>query len=205
MLRSLVGSEMCIRDRYVFLDAPHLLSAQHLQARRVATGRVSTENEPRSLEGDPPRSWYMVEEDGRYQEDSIAASMAAVERCCLESGPFDGVLGFSQGASMAALVAARMIPLKFKFVALFSGFLPRDEALEREVEAASARLREVRSFHCFGRSDEIIPACESGRLAELFGEELAVRFEHGGGHYIPSDKPMRQGFKRFLLEQQAHL
>eukprot|EP00658_Telonema_sp_P-2_P047349 TRINITY_DN3601_c0_g1_i2.p1 TRINITY_DN3601_c0_g1~~TRINITY_DN3601_c0_g1_i2.p1 ORF type:complete len:196 (-),score=53.60 TRINITY_DN3601_c0_g1_i2:51-638(-) len=150
MLRSLVGSEMCIRDsinaeyggggvqnmrvlclhgyaqsgaalrsksgalrsetkklgaEYVFLDAPHLLSAQHLQARRVATGRVSTENEPRSLEGDPPRSWYMVEEDGRYQEDSIAASMAAVERCCLESGPFDGVLGFSQGASMAALVA----------------------------------------------------------------------------------------------------
>ncbi|KAJ5757118.1 uncharacterized protein N7511_007300 [Penicillium nucicola] len=65
-----------------------------------------------------------------FDPESIGASYALLEKTIIEHGPFDGVLGFSQGA---AIIAGYLIeyaitepdePLPFQFMVLFSPTIP---------------------------------------------------------------------------------
>ena len=52
--------------------------------------------------GGPKFTWWRVEADGEYS--GVVDSIDAVRRLFLTSGPFDGLLGFSQGGSFVALL-----------------------------------------------------------------------------------------------------
>ena len=45
------------------------------------------------------------------QTEGWGATLATLRRACSELGPFDGVLGFSQGAAVAAALAAMCLAL----------------------------------------------------------------------------------------------
>lgn len=53
---------------------------------------------------------------------------------CKNFGPFDGILGFSQGAGLGLFLAALQekgdIATDFKFVISYSGFYPTDRVLQ---------------------------------------------------------------------------
>eukprot|EP00656_Telonema_subtile_P049712 TRINITY_DN6244_c0_g1_i1.p1 TRINITY_DN6244_c0_g1~~TRINITY_DN6244_c0_g1_i1.p1 ORF type:complete len:231 (+),score=29.61 TRINITY_DN6244_c0_g1_i1:291-983(+) len=194
---------------FVFSEAPHVLTAAALDARRKATGREEVPGPASDPCDDPPRTWYHFStEQPLCDRESLEHSVEALRELCCSEGPFDALLGFSQGASMVALLAGRKVQgqlppeITFNFVALFSGFAPRDPGLLAELEAAAPRLAEIPSFHCYGATDEIITSSESQKVASLFGER-AVHIEHDGGHYIPSSKPVRQAFKAFLKDRCA--
>jgi predicted esterase len=79
-----------------------------------------------------------------------------------EQGPFDGVLGFSQGGTLASIICAlrQSIPeFKFNFAMIFSAFptsVPEYNQLYKTIPA---------DFHClqsYGQGDTLIHATGSG-------------------------------------------
>ena len=74
----------------------------------------------------------------------------------IANGPFDGNLGFSQGATIAAYCCVHpqacwpgSASAPFRFAILFSAFLPRDPSWSLEGGCSPPTLR---TFHCFGKS-----------------------------------------------------
>ena len=68
-----------------------------------------------------------------------------------EQGPFDGCIGFSQGAAMAALLCATC-ERAFRFAVFFGGFTPRspDVAPLFAAESRSPALEHVATLHVYG-------------------------------------------------------
>ena len=84
----------------------------------------------------------------------------------------DGVLGFSQGACFAAILAAK-INLKFAIIA--GGFAPRSPEL---AILFNYQVR-VPSLHFMGETDELVPCNLNKKLAAAFvSPEIYL---HGGG------------------------
>jgi predicted esterase len=69
------------------------------------------------------------------------------------TGPFDGVLGFSQGAAMASLLCALQqqsdADFRFRFAVMFGGFTPRSTDLV-ELYAPTAPLITIPTLHVYG-------------------------------------------------------
>ena len=103
-------------------------------------------------------------------------------------GPFDGVLGFSEGASVAASLMLRRaaqsrVPL-FKFAIFFSAILTFRSDDEGPILADERPERiNVPTLHLTGARD---PArLSSMTLYNLCDRPSAVHYDHGKGHTIP--------------------
>lgn len=124
--------------------------------------------------------------------------MESVAQALKKLGPFDGLLGFSQGAALAALVCALgqagdpRFPLP-RFIILISGFCPRGLGLKEPILQSPLSLP---SLHVFGNTDCVIPFQESMQLASRFIG--AITLTHCGGHFIPAAAAQRQAYLKFL-------
>lgn len=117
------------------------------------------------------------------------ASRAAIRAALDEHAPVDGLLGFSQGATAAALYLADTQPRgaskqrhdQLRFAVVVAGFLPRDAAY-------AAALRQGRpslpSLHVHGAADALVPEDRSLALWECFVPGSARRFTHPGAHMV---------------------
>lgn len=114
-------------------------------------------------------------------------------------GPFDGVLGFSQGAALTALVpglSAVEPVVAPRFVIIVSGF--------RSLAPAHAELFAHRdayrlpSLHIIGDNDMVVAPADSRALATLFPGARTVR--HPGGHVIAATPEVRAAFADFLAD-----
>ncbi|CAL8282291.1 unnamed protein product [Arctogadus glacialis] len=85
--------------------------------------------------GPDPRGWWFSDVEGRSfsaqqrcaESLGLEESLAAVRAAGEELGPFDGVLGFSQGAALVAVLCALQErdpdpPLRVRFAVLVAGF-----------------------------------------------------------------------------------
>jgi predicted esterase len=128
----------------------------------------------------------------------LEEALETVAQALNKLGPFDGILGFSQGAALAALVCALgqggdpRFPLP-RFVILVSGFCPRGLGLMEPIMQGPLSLP---SLHVFGDTDGVIPSQESMQLCSRF--DGAVTLTHSGGHFIPAAAPQRQAYLKFL-------
>jgi len=123
-----------------------------------------------------------------------------------QSGPIDGVLGFSQGAALTGLLvgmrsagepATLERPLSFGFALLVSGFMSNDPVHAALYQAP--RSFALPSLHLIGRSDRIVPREASLALAARFENPQVV--EHDGGHVIASSAEVRATVSEFLTRQ----
>lgn len=146
---------------FVFVDGPVELPLQH-------EDRVNT------------RGWWA---EGETSEEYVREVLA---REWAEHGPFDGVLGFSEGAS-AAVVFCRLAAdagdspgsgLRFAILAgaPFPAFL-------KSGRPGDAKLR-LPSLHFASSADSVVPLGDSLRLAE-HSFEGAQFCKHDGGHCCP--------------------
>ena len=128
----------------------------------------------------------------RGWDDAAAVIADAVEMF----GPFDGVLGFSQGASAAALALALVPSLRdtVRFAVLFSGFEPMDPAATAALHAARIT---VRSMHVHGHADRMVSRERTEALARSFAHPEF--FFHEGGHGVPLSKEFRDALRSFAL------
>ena len=127
-------------------------------------------------------------------------------------GPFDGVLGFSQGASAAALALALVPSLRetVAFAILFSGFAPLDPTASAALfgprddgggggGGGGDTLRGVRSLHVWGTADGMVSRERFEELRSAFRTPEPETFEHDGGHGVPFSKEFRAALKAFAL------
>ena len=119
----------------------------------------------------------------------------------LRAGGYQGVIGFSQGAMLASVVAARAAlgepgSYALEFAVLCSGAVPPPYAeLMSRLEATplSARAHKLPTLHCCSEADQVISAERSKQLAACFGAgdangvsaETVVLLQHDAGHAIP--------------------
>lgn len=152
----------------VFVDAPHMYRADDAPL-----------DEQR-------RCWWHASEGGERYE-GWAESLAYLKAIFEEQGPFDGVLGFSQGAAVAGALAA-MQPvdaIELRFVICISGFTARSTALSPLMQGARIELP---SLHIYGERDVMVPAERSVALQGRFVNGALA--SHPGGHFAPERWPM---------------
>ncbi|XP_064251191.1 esterase OVCA2 [Passer domesticus] len=175
------------RAELVPIDAPHRLPA-------------GAEDDPDG--DDPPRGWWFSG-PGTFEAGEAAAapagleeSLSAVAAALREQGPFDGLLGFSQGAALAAMVCALRargdprFPVAFAvLVAAFASRAPAHGHFYREPIA-------LPTLHVVGDTDGVIAAALSRELAQCFVEPVVLT--HPGGHFIPAAAAQRKAYLEFL-------
>lgn len=157
------------------------------------------------------KSWYEFHEkgeDGRNMEwGKFDETVKFLEGVFTQQGPFDGILGFSQGACVAGVLSAMLehgrLPsgISFSFAVLISGFEPRDERY-RDICSPQHKITKVRSLHVVGQADEVVDPSRSLQVADLFHNPTIV--EHDKGHMVPSDKRVRDALKSFMLADVLH-
>ncbi|KAM4844538.1 esterase OVCA2 [Thomomys bottae] len=159
-------------------------------------GPCSPEEQPRGWWFSEPKADVFSALDEPAACRGLEEALTTVARALSELGPFDGLLGFSQGAALVAHVCALgqagdpRFPLP-RFIILVSGFCPRGLK-----EPSPQSPLSLPSLHVFGDSDRVIPSQESVQLASRFPE--AITLTHSGGHFIPAAAPQRQAYLKFL-------
>eukprot|EP00668_Euglena_longa_P002197 GGOE01002541.1.p1 GENE.GGOE01002541.1~~GGOE01002541.1.p1 ORF type:complete len:232 (+),score=32.47 GGOE01002541.1:45-740(+) len=131
----------------------------------------------------------------------------------LEQGPYDGILGFSQGAAMACLVTSIIhsdVPVpqvqlstelraelqqQLRFAIFIGGFRPRDPALQFIFAHPIPRIK---TFHVIGATDDLVRPERSQELLSTF--QNAEVLHHPQGHVIPMDRAAQLGYLRFLQQ-----
>ncbi|KAI0795123.1 serine hydrolase FSH [Abortiporus biennis] len=197
----------CKGVELVFLDAPIILTPADL-AETFNTPEELGASEATEEETDPallPRGWWKVDAERKKLTD-IELSLALL-RDTLSKDHYDGVFGFSQGAGMAAFLAAllerpHVYPdflingqpphPPFKFCVSVAGFRPAG-ALADAVFLPSYSTPTV---HVLGRNDVIVVEERSKTLLDVSSNK---RIEyHDGGHFVPSKANWRSFFRDYL-------
>jgi len=127
-----------------------------------------------------------------------------------EKGPFDGILGFSQGGATAALLAA-LKPRWFNFVVSIAGFVsPPINALYKtinqheeegvgEIEGGCSLLPPLLQVH--GKLDETVTLSDGKKLCSKFGTTSKM-FVHDGAHHPPTRNQAAalESIAKFILQ-----
>ncbi|XP_073526858.1 esterase OVCA2 isoform X2 [Phyllobates terribilis] len=151
-----------------------------------------------------PRGWWFSDPEkssfhAMDETNSCAGleeSLDTVAKAFSELGPFDGILGFSQGAAFVAMLCALKQQgdprFQFNFAILVGGFKSR--ATEHAHFYSEAIT--VPSLHVYGDTDQVIPGEMSQELAAHFVNPLL--HTHPGGHYIPVCAAQKKVYFPFL-------
>jgi predicted esterase len=173
---------------FVFVEAPHIIP------------------EPNNVDLDEElkeRGWFFSRPQKSYNAmdatdicTGYEESLKMVDEVFKRDGPFDGVLGFSQGAAMVSLLVDKLTDpsssIKFSFAVFISGF---KSLLDAHAHMYSSQ-KACPSFHIYGDDDAVIPVERSIELASMFSKNCVYR--HKGGHYVPSSSELRQKLLEFL-------
>jgi len=133
------------------------------------------------------RVWWLSSEDN-VDYEGFDASVAYLEAVFRDQGPFDGVIGFSQGGTLGAVLAA-MLPhpaISLRFAVCISSFPSRARAHAKYVQPGSVALP---SLHVLGLDDILVTPDRSIKLYEAFDPTSARLVKHGGGHFVPGAWP----------------
>ncbi|KIJ15528.1 hypothetical protein PAXINDRAFT_169001 [Paxillus involutus ATCC 200175] len=200
-LRKAMGKDI----EMVFIDGPVVLQPVDLDgptANALGASEVTT--------ADPtltPRAWWKANPD-RTVASGLEDSLKLL-RDVLRQDHYDGVFGFSQGAAMAAFLAALLekphsYPVflvdgqpphpPFQFCVSVSGFKVNDP-LANEVFGQSYATP---TLHVIGKTDVVVVEERSKILLDVSAKARVE--EHEGGHYVPSIAKWRNFLRDYLRD-----
>ncbi|GBG27466.1 Esterase OVCA2 [Hondaea fermentalgiana] len=168
----------------VALESPHEVEAQV----NLASNK-SLRRKPAKRRGTPCSTrawWFKKDDDPHFGADQ---SIDLVLRTLREQGPFDGLLGYSQGASLVGLLCSRDFAdgANVDIGIMCSGYA---------YDGASLEAREnMRSLHLYSPLDRMIRADKSENLARLMN---GIAVEHEKGHSLPVPWVYEQIYERFF-------
>lgn len=180
---------------FIFLDAPHDVRGAFSSASELASLGASDVT--------TSRAWFTSAESARVgamrwsdegwtrpalsrEYVGLEATMAVIRAAIETHGPFDGVFGFSQGATVAvaALAAIEELRSSVTFVVLVAGFEPLDEDALASVRAVTPLA--MKSLHVHGENDALVTRERMTSLAEHFEASSREFWFHDGAHGVPS-------------------
>lgn len=123
-----------------------------------------------------------------------------IEQVFEKEGPFDGILGFSQGGCLTGLLCdlqhrGLTRHIKFNFAIIASGFKSQSWP---HLKYYQERI-DLPTLHIFGETDQVIPTEMSEALSNCFENPVIVR--HQGGHYLPASAPQKSDYQKFFKTQ----
>lgn len=156
-----------------------------------------------------PRGWWFSDVQARSfnaqqrceEGLGLDKSVTVVREAVKVQGPFDGIMGFSQGAAFVAMLCSlqeqKLEPeFSFRFAILVAGF---QSACKEHQKFYSAPLQ-IPSLHVFGLEDRVIPDNMSRELLPSFQDPQVLT--HPGGHFVPAASVQRQSYQDFLMRFQ---
>jgi predicted esterase len=167
-------------------DAPHPCSPQTVEAMRQLMRGMETPA--------PHLCWWNASSDASVYE-GLDRTLLVVREEMERRAPI-GVLGFSQGAMLAAVIAAlsaRSEVPAIRFAVLIAGATPRAKALQPLFE----RPIDVPSLHVYGDRD-LFAGANAARLAEHFDPSSRSVHIWPGSHVIPTRGAAAQEISTFV-------
>lgn len=181
----------------------------------MSTFALSTDSQvqekPASL-GDDQKGWWFSDVqtcsfDARQESESsfgLEQSLEAVRIAVKELGPFDGILGFSQGAALVAMLCSlqeqKLDPtFNFRFAILVAGF--RSACAQHQCFYKGVNIA-MPSLHVYGQYDKVIQEQMSRDLLPLF--QGAHILNHQGGHFVPAASAHKHVYQEFLKKFQKN-
>lgn len=149
--------------------------------------------------GPSRRAWWSATSDGRSYR-GFDASMDAIKAEYEREGPFDGVLGFSQGGLLASILSAHPDAPNFRYAIIFSAFPARCDEFRH---AEWYKDIPTPSFHVWGAEDDLVPPFASKLLMERY--ENPKSYVHNAGHVLPpaSNKQCTSQLCAFIISNAA--
>jgi pimeloyl-ACP methyl ester carboxylesterase len=177
---------------FVYPDAPHVASAESVAGLASLMGGFRAK--PPNLEW-----WNATADHLTYRGwDASKDMLQATARGLLQAErPSLGLFGFSQGAAVAATLAAlseRGLFPALRFVVLVAGFLPRD----RDIQGLFEIPIQIPSLHVWGSADGL--ARHSPKLLERFAPETRRVLTWDGRHAVPTNGAAADTLVDFLRQ-----
>lgn len=199
----------CKDIEFVFLDAPHILTPVDI-ANSFSTSLDELGAAEAATDDDPalaPRGWWKTDA-ARTQTIGLEESLLFL-RDVLQKDHYDGIFGFSQGASMAAVVAALLEKPEvyppflvsgqsphppLTFCVAVAGFRPRSSLCDTIFGSSYS----TPTLHVLGKTDVIVVEERSKTLLEVSKNKRVEH--HEGGHFVPSKANWRNFFRSYLRD-----
>ncbi|KAI9917287.1 hypothetical protein PsorP6_013090 [Peronosclerospora sorghi] len=197
---------------FVFLDGPCTIVPPILAQRSN-----STSNSPKrgscAKKSTCFRAWWRPPrirgEENACLDGDKDVLVEVLRRKLNEIGNVDGVIGFSQGASLAAWMCSRqardVLQWSPKLAVLIGSYLSNSQ-----FSLDSGIIPNISSLHIFGTNDYVVPAVKSLQVVDVFkqhetlvnGVLTSVHFQ---GHVIPKCNVSSELFESFLIDQRRRL
>ncbi|ODQ64819.1 FSH1-domain-containing protein [Nadsonia fulvescens var. elongata DSM 6958] len=141
-----------------------------------------------STEEEDYRSWWPTREAAPNYYD-LTEAFKSVTEVIETQGPFEGILGFSQGAGFAGLLCNHIHKLHasqppLSFAIFYSGFRVLVEQHQQYYEGGI----NIPTLHILGSLDSVVPDERSAKLVNICNEANRTVFTHPGGHFVPNTK-----------------
>uniref|UniRef100_K3WSL5 Serine hydrolase domain-containing protein n=1 Tax=Globisporangium ultimum (strain ATCC 200006 / CBS 805.95 / DAOM BR144) TaxID=431595 RepID=K3WSL5_GLOUD len=200
---------------YIYLNGPftvtpRILAKQNQQPPSSQGGKSSgSRQRPRCAKTENLfRAWWRP--SGPHQAEPVQLDedrevlLSFLREQLEELGDIDGVLGFSQGASLAAWLCSAQARLELrwspKLAVLIGSYVgPQQYALN------SGILPSINSLHMFGANDHVISAAKSQAVVDVFTEAQTPGTQvltsiHGQGHVAPKCDAALAQFHSFVAQ-----
>ncbi|CCI44819.1 unnamed protein product [Albugo candida] len=147
-------------------------------------------------------SWWdfhIDEQTGKHIYSRVNETIDYISKLCTEQGPFEGILGFSQGGMLAMMLlqlqtaGSNNYGFQFKFGIFIAAGISQDQNYNRS--NLDDALIDIPTVHIMGRSDAVVSIDRSEVLAKQFSNPVV--FIHEGGHYIPANKDPKDILRDF--------
>ncbi|KAG3119125.1 hypothetical protein PI124_g3829 [Phytophthora idaei] len=200
---------------FVFLDGPFTIVPPILagQSKRPSAASTNPKRVRCAKKKAEFRAWWRPL--GVHQDDPSSLDgdrdvlMSFLREKLNEVGDVDGVVGFSQGASLAAWMCSEQARAELqwspKLAVLIGSYLGSPQ-----YSLDSGIIPDIASLHVFGSNDHVIPAAKSEQVVDIFKhqetlENRVLTSVHTQGHVIPKCDASRELFESFLSLQQLKL
>lgn len=205
MFKEKTGALRKMLKKYIdcdFITAPHLVPPGNKGSAAWADVKTLPDDES---EGE--RGWWFSREDDWFKSDHVSDIAKGFETTLdlvistLEGNKYDGILGFSQGASLVSilsLIQQQQNKQWFKFAILFSGFKSHSSQHDKYYSGAKS---EIPSLHVYGEGDEVVSASMSLDVVECYSNTKVKT--HPGGHFIAANSAQKPSYISFLEEMRT--
>ena len=153
----------------IYISAPHVIPAPAPTAPSLDVDETSSELTAGNNDVIPEQlGWYFSTSSLTFNShdvtefsEGLESSLEVVSRVFKEQGPFDGILGFSQGATLASILCDLLekgaLNFSFKFAILVSGFKSRLAPHSHFFQVKKT----IPTLHVIGETDRIV---EKGKI-----------------------------------------
>ncbi|KAG9406026.1 hypothetical protein AC1031_003948 [Aphanomyces cochlioides] len=147
--------------------------------------------------------WWDADDHHDQAYPGWQKGLAYLQRHVEENGPYDVILGFSQGAMITTLMTAHYIHAKktvpYKAIVLVSGMWPVDGMPDLPVNEATGKpVVDFPSFHILGSKDHMYVVGLD--QVSYFAESSRHVFTHNQGHRFPP-LPQSRGIYQEIVQK----